>query len=91
MVEWGFRDGILILEFRREVDAVVLTDIPDRLRRELLRLGRDAHGIEDMTTSRQVATKGSRRDIGQLGQGALGDETVLIVKVDHTIFFEVKC
>lgn len=33
LVERGFGEGILILELRREIDAVILTDVANRLRR----------------------------------------------------------
>ena len=52
-------EGFLVLEFGRKVDAVVLTDVADGLGRQFLRLGRDAHGIEDVTTGRQIATEGT--------------------------------
>ena len=50
LVDGGLGEGFLILEFGREVDAVVLTDIADGLRWELLGFGRYAHGIEDVPT-----------------------------------------
>ena len=43
-------EDLLILELWREVDAVILTDVADGDRWELLGLGRDAHGVEDVTT-----------------------------------------
>ena len=59
LVKRRFGEGFLVLELGREVDAVVLTDVTDSLWRKLLSLGRDAHGIEDVTTSRQIATEGT--------------------------------
>ena len=59
LVKRRFGEGFLILELGREVDAVVLTDVSDRLWRKLLSLGRDAHSIEDGATSRQIATEGT--------------------------------
>ena len=50
LVDGGLGEGFLILEFGREVDAVVLTDIADGLRGELLGFGRYAHSIEDVST-----------------------------------------
>ena len=42
-------EGLLVLEFGREVDAVVLADVTNGTRRKLLSFGRDAHSVEDMT------------------------------------------
>ena len=59
LVERGFGEGILILELRREIDTVVLTDVANSLRWQLLGLGRDAHGIEDVTTGSEITPEGS--------------------------------
>ena len=50
LVDGGLIEGVLILEFGREIDAVVLTDVADGLRGEFLGFGRNAHGIEDVPT-----------------------------------------
>ena len=60
LVKRRFGEGFLVLELGREVDAVVLADVSDSLRWKLLSLGRDAHGIENGATSRQIATEGAR-------------------------------
>ena len=39
LVDGGLVEGVLILEFGREIDAVVLTDVADGLGRELLGSG----------------------------------------------------
>ena len=77
------REGFLVLEFGREVDAVVLADVADGLGRQFLGLGRDAHGIEDMSAGGQITSECTGRDTGQLGQCALADEFVLVVEVNH--------
>ena len=51
LVDGGLVEGVLILEFGREIDAVVLTDVADGLRRKLLSFGTDAHRIENMTSA----------------------------------------
>ena len=78
-------EGCLVLERWREVDAVVLTDITDGLRRELLRLGRDAHRIEDVTTGGEVAPEGAGTDVGQTRQRRFADKTVFVVIVNHIV------
>lgn len=85
MAEGRGVEGLLVLEVRREVDAVVLTDVMDSLRRELLGSGRDAHSIENMTTGREIAAESTGTDISQTCELALADKTVLIVKVDHKL------
>ena len=39
LVDGGLVEGVLILEFGREIDAVVFTDVADGLGRELLGSG----------------------------------------------------
>ena len=73
----------MVLELGREIDTVVLTNVTDCLRGQLLGLGRDSHGIKDMPTGSEIATEGSWRDIGQSGQRAFADETVFVVEVYH--------
>ena len=80
----------MILELGREIDTIVLTNVTDCLRRQFLSLGRDSHGIENMTTGCEIATEGSWRDIGQTGQGALANETVFVVEVDHIKEFRIQ-
>ena len=52
-------EGTLVLEFGWEVDAVVLADVADCLRRQLLGFGRDAHGVENVTSGGEITPKGS--------------------------------
>ena len=73
----------MVLESWREVDAVVLADVTDGLRRELLRLGRDAHRIEDVTTGGEIAPEGAGTDVSQTRQRRFTDKTVLVVIVNH--------
>jgi len=42
-------EGLLVLEFGREVDAVVLADVTNSTGRKFLSFGRDAHSVQDMT------------------------------------------
>ena len=51
LVDGRLGEGFLVLEFGRKVDAVVLTDVADGLRRKLLGFGTDAHRIENMTSA----------------------------------------
>jgi hypothetical protein len=73
------------LEGGREVDAVILTDVLDRLGRELLGFRTDPHGIEDMPTTGEVTAEGSGTDIGQASQFTFTDKTVFIVVINHKI------
>ena len=73
----------MILEGGREIDAVILTDVLDRLGRELLGFRTDPHGIEDMPPTGEVTAEGSGTDIGQASQFTFTDKTVLIVVIDH--------
>lgn len=75
----------MILEGWREVDAVILTDVLDRLGREFLGFRTDPHGSEDMPTTGEVTAEGSGTDIGQASQFTFTDKTVLIVVINHKI------
>jgi hypothetical protein len=43
LVNGGFVDDFLVLEFQGEIDAIVFTDVMDCLRGQLLGFGTDAH------------------------------------------------
>jgi hypothetical protein len=58
LVERGFGEGFLVLEFGREIDAIVLTDIADGLRRKLLGLGTDAHGVKNGPAGSKITGEG---------------------------------
>lgn len=73
----------MILEGWREIDAVILTDVLDRLGRELLGFRTDPHGSEDMPTTGEVTAEGSGTDISQAGEFTFADKTVFIVVIDH--------
>ena len=73
-----------------EVDAVVLTDIPDSLWRKFLGLGRNPHRIQDVTARRKVTTESSRTDVSQFGQRGFADKTVLVVIVNHKTFIKFE-
>ena len=85
LIDGRTTEGLLILEFRRQIDTVVLTDVMDGQRWQFLGLGRDAHRIENMLTGLQIAGKGSGRDFGELGQGAFADKTMGVVEINHKI------
>ena len=78
-------EGLLVLEFGREVDAVVFADVADGLRRKLLGFGGDAHGVEDVTSGGKVTGESTGTDVSQTSEFALTDETVFIVEVNHKI------
>ena len=84
VLEGGGVEGLLVLEVWREVDAVVFADVADGLGREFLGFGRDAHGVEDVTTCGEVTTKRTGADVSQTSEFALADETVFIVILNHT-------
>ncbi len=71
------------LEGGRKIDAVILADVSDSLWRQLLRLGRDPHGIEDLPLGRQIAIEGTRTDIGQAGQFRFTDKAIAIIVIIH--------
>ena len=52
---------------RWEVDAVVFGDEADGLRGEETGMGADAHGGEDGTTGRKIATESAAGYAGELG------------------------
>ena len=78
-------EGGLVLERWREVDAVVLTDVTDGLRGELLGFGRYAHGIEDVTTTLEVTSEGAGGDVGELCQRTFANKAVLVVEIYHFV------
>jgi hypothetical protein len=83
VLEGGGVESFLVLEFGREVDAVVFTDVADGLWRKLLGFRGDAHGVEDVTTSGEVTGKSTGADVSQTSELALADETVFIVEIYH--------
>lgn len=83
VLEGGGVESLLVLEVWGEVDAVVFTDVADGLWGKFLGFGRDAHGVEDVTTSGEVTTKGTGADVSQTSEFALTDESILIVIIDH--------
>ena len=86
VLEGGGVESFLVLEVWGKVDAVIFADVADGLWRELLGFGRDAHGVENVTTSGEVTTKGTGADISQTSEFALADKAVLIIKIDHKNF-----
>ena len=56
------------------IDAVVITDIVDDMRREFLGIDTDTHLFKDMTTGLQITEEGTVTDIGHGGQLRLGIE-----------------
>ena len=79
----GFAEGLLVLEFWGEVDAVVLTDVFDGLWGKFLGFGRNAHRFEDVAAGGQITGKSSRRNIGQFGEFLLADEKMFVVVIYH--------
>ena len=77
----------MILEVGREVDAVVFADVFDGVRGKFLGFGRDAHGVEDVTTGGEVTGEGSWADVGQASKLALADKAVFIVILNHKNYF----
>ncbi len=83
VLEGGGVESLLVLEFGREVDAVIFADVADGLWGKFLGFGGDAHGVEDVTTSGEVTTKGTGADISQTSEFALADKAVLIIIINH--------
>ena len=75
-----------VLELGWEVDTVVLADIFDGLGRELLSLGTDTHGFEDVASACQITTEGPGRDSGEFCQLLFADKKMFVVIVDHISF-----
>jgi hypothetical protein len=90
LVERGFGEGILVLKFGREVNAVVLADVADCLRRQLLGFGRYAHGIENVTTRSKIAGEGPIGNPRKFGQLTFADKPMTVVEVDHEILKKLK-
>ena len=86
----GGLEGGLILEGGWEIDAVILTDVLDRLGRELLGFRTDPHGVKDMPTTGEVTAEGSGTDIGQASQFTFTDKTVFIVVVNHNFDYSLS-
>ena len=74
LVYWRFLQNLLILQLWGQVDAVILTDVLHGLRRKQLGFWRDAHLVEDVATSGQIAAEGPVGHAGQLSQFLLTDE-----------------
>ena len=86
----GGLEGGLILEGGREIDAVILTDVLDRLGRELLGFRTDPHGLKDVPPTGEVTAEGSGTDIGQAGEFTFADKTVLIVVITHFLSWKIN-
>ena len=85
-----FRQGFLILEIRRKVNAVVFADVADGLRGKLLGFGRNAHSVEDMPTGLKVPRKCSRTDVCQTSEFALAYKSILVIVINHTDSLEFR-
>ena len=76
-------EHMLVLKVPRQVDTVVLTDIPNSLGRQQPGMSTDAHGIEDMATALEITGECPVGDTGKLRKLFLADEFMLIVIIDH--------
>ena len=79
LIEFRAVEIILILIFRRQINTIILTDIPYSFRRKLMGIRSNAQCLEDMTTSRQITTEGVTMYAGKSGQNTLANELVFVV------------
>jgi hypothetical protein len=79
LIEFRAVEIILILIFRRQINTIILTDIPYSFRRKLMGIRANTQCLEDMTTSRQITTEGIAMYAGKSGQCTLAYELVSIV------------
>ena len=85
----GGIEGTLVLKLGWEVDTVVLADVFDGLGRELLSLGTDTHGFEDVASACQITTESPWRDISEFCQFLFADKTIWIVVIYHVFNISV--
>jgi hypothetical protein len=79
LIELRAVEKFLILIFRRQIDTIILADIPYCFRRKLVGVRADTQCFEDMTTSRQITTECVAMYAGKSGQCTLTDEFVFVV------------
>ena len=78
--------SLLVLQFGRKVNAVVLADVADGIRWEFLGFRCDTEDFENLPPAGKVSAEGSGTDVGQSGQRAFADESFLVVVIDHKLF-----
>jgi hypothetical protein len=79
LIEFGTSEKLLVLEFRRQINTIILTDIPDCFRWKLTGMRANTQCFEDMTTSREVAAECIAMYAGKSGQSTLANEFVFVV------------
>ncbi len=79
--------GLLVLQFGRKIDAVILADVADGIRWKFLGFRCDAEDFENLAPSSKVSAEGSGTDVGQSCQRAFADESFPVVIIDHKLFF----
>ena len=78
LVEFGTSEKLLVLEFRRQINTIILADIPDCFRWKFTGMRANTQCFEDMTTSREVAAECIAMYTGKSGQSTLADELMFI-------------
>jgi hypothetical protein len=79
LIELRAVEKILILVFGRQINTIILTDIPDCFRWKFTGMRANTQCFEDMTTSRQITTEGVAMYAGKSGQSTLANEFMFIV------------
>jgi hypothetical protein len=79
LIELRAVEKILILVFGRQINTIILTDIPDCFRWKLTGMRANTQCFEDMTTSREVAAECIAMYAGKSGQSTLANEFMFIV------------
>ena len=79
LVEFRAVEKFLILIFRRQIDTIILADVPYCFRWKLTGMRANTQCFEDMTTSREVAAECIAMYAGKSGQCTLTDEFVFVV------------
>ena len=80
--------GLLVLQFGRKIDAVILADVADGIRWKFLGFRCDAEDFENLPPSGKVSAEGSGTDVGQSCLRALNvcDNNSSILLLTSSIF-----
>jgi len=82
-VEVRLVDGLRSLQLIRQVDAVVLADIPHGSGRQEFGFGADTHFLQDLPATLQIAAEGVAVYPSEGAEGFLTDESCVVVNVNH--------
>ena len=76
-------EGLLVLEFGREIDTVVFADVANGFRWKFVGVWANAEGFENVTSSREIAAEGVAVDACEFCKSALANEFMFVVEVYH--------